>query len=140
MKKSLSRKKDSRNSLIRNLATSLILYEQIKTTKAKASQVKPVVEHLLYVAKKDDLNARRMLLAYLFDKKAVDKVFDIYVKRYKDINSGFIKTYQIGNRLGDNSKLVLLRLQEGEPINVEEIMKENDGKKNNTSKKQVAKK
>lgn len=148
MQKSLSRKKDSRKSLLRNLATSLILYEQIKTTRAKATQVKPIVEHLITIGKKNDVNARRRLLSYLFDKKAVDKVFDIYIKRFEGMTSGFVKSYYLGNRLGDSAQLVLLKFQEGKKINIDEVIKENDGKKqvrkktaskNTISTKKVAK-
>ena len=65
--RALSRKKAYRKSTLRNLATSLVLYERIKTTTAKAKELKPVVEHLITIAKKNDLNARRRLMQYLFD-------------------------------------------------------------------------
>ena len=111
MPNSLSRKKDYRRSLLRNLATSLILYEEIKTTQAKAKAVKPFVEHLLQVAKKNNLIAKRRLMAYLFDENAVKKVFEVYVPRYKNIKSGYIKLYRLGTRLGDSSEMVMIRME-----------------------------
>ena len=110
MPNSLSRKKDYRQSLLRNLATSLILYEEIKTSEAKAKALKPFVEHLLQVAKKDNLIARRRLIANFFDENAVKKVFEVYGPRYKNIKSGFIKQYRLGPRLGDSAEMVMLKM------------------------------
>jgi len=111
MPNSLSRKKDYRRSLLRNLATSLILYEEIKTTGAKAKALKPFVEHLIQKAKKDNLIAKRRVMADLFDEKAAQKVFEVFVPRYKNIKSGFIKSYRLGPRLGDSSAMVMMRMQ-----------------------------
>lgn len=110
----LSRKKDYRNNVVRNLATSLVLYEKIKTTKAKAKAIKPVVEHLISLAKKNDLTAKRRLNAYLFDENATKKMFEVLLPRYKNINSGFIKSYNLGPRQGDNAEMVLLELASSE--------------------------
>lgn len=130
MTKSLSRKDNHRKSLLRNLATSLILYEEIKTTTTKAKEIKPIVEHLIQVAKKNNLAARRRLLGYLFDKKAVEKVFEVFVLRYKKIPSGFIKIYKIAPRLGDNAEMVLVKLAPGEPVEIKEpITKEKNAQK-----------
>lgn len=114
MPNALSRKKDYRNNVVRNLATSLILYEEIKTTKAKAKALKPALEHLIVIAKKNDLRARRILEGYLFDKNAVKKMLEVLVPRFQKTNSGFIKTYKLGSRLGDNAEMVLMQLVEGE--------------------------
>lgn len=111
---SLSRKKANRTSLIRNLATSLILYERITTSKAKAKELKPVIEHLIVIAKKNDLNSRRKLLGFLFDENAVKKTFEVLVPRYEKLSSGFIKTYNIGRRLGDGSEQTILELRKFE--------------------------
>lgn len=128
MVKSLSRKDNHRKSLLRNLATSLILYEEIKTTKAKAKEVKPIVEHLISCAKKNDLASRRRLLGYLFDKNATKKMFEVLVPRYKKINSGFITSYLLGKRLGDSATVVILKLKEEEiVIKPEEKIKEENG-------------
>ena len=132
MPNSLSRKKDNRKSLLRNLATSLVLYEEVKTTEAKAKAVKPIVEHLIAIAQKDDLAARRKLLSYLFDKKAVKKVFEAIVPRYKKLNSGYVLSYRIGKRKGDSASLMILKLQEGEKEAPKE--KEKDAKIAKTNK------
>lgn len=131
MVNSLSRKDNHRKSLLRNLTTSLILYEEIKTTRAKAKEVKPIVEHLIFRARKNDLAVRRWLLSFLFDKKAVKKVFEILAPRYKKINSGFVLSYRTGNRLGDSAPMVILKLKEIEMP----IVKETDGKNNEEQSK-----
>ena len=117
MANSLSRKRDYRKSLMRNLSTSIILYEEIKTTRAKAKEVTPIVERIMQIAKKDSKNtlfAKRRLLGYLFDENAVKKIFEVYVPRYKNIKSGFIKLYRIGPRAGDSAEIVILRMVKGE--------------------------
>ena len=125
----LSRKKGNRTSLLRNLATSLVLYEKIKTTTAKAKEVKPIVEHLIHIARQQDLAARRRLLSYFFDENAVKKTMDDLAPRYKDIKTGYIEVYKLGTRLGDNADMTLLRLKPAKvaPTPVSE-KEEKDGK------------
>jgi len=110
MPKSLSRKDNHRKSLLRNLATSLVLYEEIRTTATKAKEVKPIVEHLINIAKKNDLVSRRRLLGYFFDKKAVQKIFEVLVPKYAKETS-FVKLYKIGPRLGDRAEMVILKFE-----------------------------
>lgn len=115
MERKLSRKKSHRELMLRNLATSLILYEKIQTTAAKAKAVKPLVEKMLARAKKDDLATRRLMLGFFLDKMAVAKIFEKLGPRYKDIKSGFIKSYKLGPRSGDNAPMAVLKLRpEGE--------------------------
>lgn len=111
--RSLSRKTAYRRSTLRNLATSLVLYERITTTEAKAKEVKPVVEHLINKARKADLTARRSLLAYFFDENATRKVLEVLIPRYKKINTGFIKSYKLSPRLGDGARMMILELNKG---------------------------
>ena len=108
--RALSRKKPYRKSLLRNLATSLVLYERITTTTAKAKETKPIVERLINRSKSGDLAARRRLLAYFFDEKATKKVLEVLVPRYKNKKSGFIRIYKLGTRLGDGAEESILEL------------------------------
>ena len=84
----LGRTKAPRNALLRNLATSLILYEKMKTTETKAKFVRPYVEKLITLGKKNDLHARRELLSKLYDGSAVKKVLEnpSYEDKYKIIH------------------------------------------------------
>lgn len=109
--RALSRKNAPRKSLLRNLATSLVLYEKITTTTAKAKEVKPLVEHLINQAKSNDLNARRRLLSVFFDENATKKVLEVLVPRYKDQKSGFVKIYKLGARLGDGAEQSVLEFK-----------------------------
>lgn len=106
----LSRKYANRKSLVRNLATSLVLYEQITTTVAKAKITKEIVEKIISQAKNESLASRRKLLSILFDENATKKVIEVIIPRYKNLKSGYIKSYKLGNRLGDGAELMMLTL------------------------------
>jgi len=106
----LGRKIGHRKSLLRNLAASLVLYERIDTTKAKAKEVRPEVEKLINLGKKHNLVAYRKLISYFYDKNAAKKVYEELSTRYAARNSGFIKVYHLGPRLGDDSEMIRLEL------------------------------
>lgn len=103
--KILDRKKAPREALLRNLATSVILYEKVQTTQAKAKAVRPIVERLITTAKKNDLTARRQLLAVLYHKNAVKKALEVLGPRYKDRQGGYTRITKIGQRQGDGAKV-----------------------------------
>ena len=129
--RALSRKTANRKSTLRNLATSLILFEKITTTTAKAKELKPIVEHLINSARPGDLTGRRKLLAYLFDENAVKKTIDVLLPRYKNVPTGFIHSYRIGPRLGDAADMMILELQKGKETTVKvEDKKEENAKSN----------
>ena len=108
--KEFSRKKAHREHMLRNLATSLILYEKVDTTLAKAKETKSYVERLLARSKEGGLNTIRSLNALLFDRNATKKIIDELIPRYKDRKTGFIHSYYLKNRLGDNSAMMRLVL------------------------------
>jgi large subunit ribosomal protein L17 len=110
MKRILGRKIAHRRSMLRNLATSLVLYEKVDTTLQKAKETKAIFEGIISDAKPADLNAYKKISSYLFDIKATRKVRDELVPRYKDRKSGFVRFYRLPNRLGDNSKMARLEL------------------------------
>jgi len=102
----LGRKAAPRKALLHNLATSLILYERIKTTEAKAKAVKPLVEKLITKSKAGGRNAKRELEMVLPDKKAVRKVLDILAPLYKDRPGGYTRIIKLAPRQGDGAKVV----------------------------------
>jgi large subunit ribosomal protein L17 len=108
--KQLGMKKAHREHTIRNLATSLLLYETLDTTAAKAKETKCFVETLLAKAKIDDLHTRRKVYSVLFDKNASDKIFVELIKRYEGRASGFVRSYKLVNRIGDNAPMIRLEL------------------------------
>ena len=105
-KKILDRKKAPRKALLRGLATSIILYEKIKTTEAKAKAVKPIVEKLVTTAKKNDLTTRRKLLSVLYHKNAVNKALEVLGPRYQDRPGGYTRIVKLGKRQGDGAEIV----------------------------------
>ncbi len=110
LSRKLGRKIAHRKSLLRNLAASLVLYEKVDTTKAKAKELRPEVEKLISLAKKQNLGSYRKLLSYFYDKNAAKKVYHELSARYENRSSGFIRLYHIKNRLGDNSEMIRLEL------------------------------
>jgi len=108
--KKLSRSIHQRQALFKSLIQSLIVNEQIKTTKAKAKVVKRLIDKLIVQAKKGSLSHRRQTLAFLANKPAVHKLFDDIALRVKTRTSGFTRLIAIGKRRGDNALMVKLEL------------------------------
>jgi large subunit ribosomal protein L17 len=108
--KILDRKKAPRELMLRNLASSLIIYEKVKTTKAKAQAVKPLVEKMISSSKAGDLKARRGLIKVLLQKNAVKKAMEVLGERYKDRNGGYTRIIKIGVRGGDGAEMVQIEL------------------------------
>jgi large subunit ribosomal protein L17 len=102
--------KSNKGHILRNLATSLILFEQVETTETKAKAVKSYVDKILSGAKTSDFNSIRTLNKVFFDKNAVKKIVEELIPRYKSRNSGFIRSYHLKNRLGDNASMMRLEL------------------------------
>ena len=103
--KILGRKKEPREMMLRNLASSILIYEKIKTTKAKAKAVKPLVEKMITVAKKGDLTARRRLIEILPQKMAVKKAMEVLAERYKDRKGGYTRIVKLEPRKGDGAQM-----------------------------------
>lgn len=104
--KTLDRKAAPRRALLRNLATSLVLYERIQTTKAKAKAVAPYVERMITVGKEKTLHARRELLKELTTSSAVEKVLSELGPRYLERRGGYTRITKIGHRSGDAAEMV----------------------------------
>lgn len=110
MASKLSRKSAHRTSLVRNLLSSLILYESIKTTREKALIAKSEIDILINKSKSKSLQSRRAARSTLFDINSYKKLFEQIIPRYEGITSGYCKMYRLGNRLGDNAPMALLEL------------------------------
>lgn len=108
--KILDRQKGPRELMLRNLASSIILYEKVKTTAAKAAAVRPLVEKVITISKAGDLAARRSLLEVLLQKNAVLKAMEVLGVRYKERNGGYTRTIKLGARQGDGASMVQIEL------------------------------
>ena len=107
----LNRDEAHLDKMTRNLVTSIILYEKVKTTQGKARLVKPIVEKLITKAKQQETPlAIRTLNAYLLDKNATKKLLSEILVRYKDRNSGYLRITPLGNRHGDAAPVVQIEL------------------------------
>lgn len=108
--KILDRAKQPRELMLRNLASSVLIYEKVKTTEAKAKVVKPLVEKMITLAKVGDLNSRRHLLQVLLQKNAVKKSLEVLGERYKSRSGGYTRIVKLGPRQGDGAQMVQLEL------------------------------
>lgn len=109
-KKILDRKKEPREMMLRNLASSVLIYEKVKTTTAKAKAVRPLVEKMITVSKKGDLTARRKLIETLPQKMAIKKAMEVLGERYKDRKGGYTRIVKIGIRQGDGAEMAQIEL------------------------------
>ena len=109
--KILDRTKAPREAMLNNLATSLILYEKVVTTEAKAKAVRPVVEKLISKGRVKSVHAKQQLNRFLQDKKAVQKVLDVLGPKYRDRQGGYTRIIKIGGqRVGDGAKMAQIEL------------------------------
>ncbi|MET0547350.1 MAG: 50S ribosomal protein L17 [Caulobacterales bacterium] len=99
----LNRTASHRAALFANMAAALIKHEQIVTTVPKAKALRPVVEKLVTLAKKGDLNSRRLAIARIRDVDMVQKLFDTIGPRYKTRPGGYTRVLKAGFRFGDNA-------------------------------------
>ena len=106
--KRLGRTKSHREAMLRNMVTSLLKYEKITTTDAKAKELKKVAEKMITLGKRGDLHARRQALAFVRDKEVVGKLFDELSSRYRDFAGGYTRIVKKGNRIGDNAPVSII--------------------------------
>src|SRR5260370_2705003 len=106
----LGRTTSHRRSLLRTLATSLIVEERIETTIPKAKALKPIVEKMITLGKRGDLAARRQAIAYLMTDEAVNKLFDTVGPRFGDRNGGYTRMSRARWQNGDLADEALIEL------------------------------
>ncbi len=106
----LGRTHEHRRAMLRNLATNLLLNEKVKTTVAKGKEVTSFVERLISRAKKNDLSARRYIEKEIKNPVVKKKMFDVFVARYANRSSGYIRRFRLNNRISDGAEIVLLKL------------------------------
>lgn len=108
--KILDRKKGPREALLRNLATSIVLFEKVKTTKAKAKAVRPLVERMITTGKVGGLVSRRKLSSFFYSENAAKKVMEELGPRYKDRTGGYTRITNLLRREGDGAEMVQIEL------------------------------
>ena len=112
----LGRTSDIRKSMLRSLATEVIVYGKVETTVTRAKEVRSVVDELITLGKRGDLHARRQAAADMHKgveatgKTAVQILFDDVAPKFKDVNGGYTTILKTYNRKGDNAPMAILSL------------------------------
>lgn len=99
--------------MLRNLTTSVLRYERVKTTQAKGKEIRGFVDRMINLGKDGSLEARRRANAWIDEPVIVEKLFVDLAKRYPDRTSGYLRSTRLPNRVGDNSPLMLVELMPG---------------------------
>src|SRR5512147_2237023 len=110
----LSRKTGHLNALFRNLVTSLLKYDRIRTTDTKAKELRRWADHLVTLAKRGDLHARRQALAVVQEPAVVHKLFDKAMERFGKISGGYTRITKLGFRPGDAAPVTLVEFVDSE--------------------------
>src|SRR5215831_19872583 len=122
-----------RTAMFANMAASLIKHEQIKTTLPKAKELRPVVEKLVTLSRKNNLHARRQAMSTIRDEDQVKKLFEVIGPRYAKRPGGYTRVLKAGFRHGDNSAMALIefidrdeeaRGKDSGPVDVDEESEE----------------
>ena len=109
----LGRNSSHRKAMFRNMATSLVHHETIKTTVPKAKELRRVIEPLITLAKVDGVANRRLAFSRLRDKAAVGKLFSDLGPRFKERPGGYLRILKIGPRPGDAAPMAIVQLVDG---------------------------
>ncbi len=108
--KKLRRETAQRKALLRNLVTSFVEKERIRTTLAKAKATRPLAEKMITLAKKDTLHSRRLALRFIYKKDVVRKLFDEIGPRFSERPGGYTRIVKISPRAGDGAEMAILEL------------------------------
>lgn len=108
--KKLGRSPAHRRMTLRNLVTNLLERERIQTTLPKAKALRPIVEKMITLGKRDTLHARRQAAAFLLSAAVVKKLFSTIAPRFADRPGGYTRIVKFGWRIGDGAELALVEL------------------------------
>tara|TARA_B100000029_G_C17348617_1_gene877978 strand:+ start:106 stop:570 length:465 start_codon:yes stop_codon:yes gene_type:complete len=106
----LNRTSEHRKALFKNMLNSLIKYEQITTTLPKAKELKPKIDKVITLGKKNNLQSKKTLFSKLLDKSSVDKLVKTLSQRYEKRQGGYSRIIKAGFRYGDDAPLAIIEL------------------------------
>ena len=106
----LNRTSSHRKAMFANMSSALIKHEQIRTTLAKAKELRPLVEKLITLGKKGSLHAKRFAIARMSPDAEIDKLFGEIAERYEKRNGGYTRIIKDSNRYGDNAPMAYIEL------------------------------
>jgi large subunit ribosomal protein L17 len=133
----LNRTSSHRHAMFRNMVTSLFKHERIRTTEAKAKELRRWADHLITLAKRGDLHARRQVLSIIREKEVVHKLFEQAAERFGAISGGYTRVVKLGRRPGDAAPVSLVELVVTKETKKKKTRKKK-GKAADTKKKTVA--
>ena len=111
----LNRTSSHRKAMFANMVNALLKHEQIKTTLPKAKELRPVVEKLVTLSRRNDLHARRQAISTIRDADQVKKLFDVIGPRYASRPGGYIRVLKAGFRNGDNAPMAIIEFVDRDP-------------------------
>ena len=114
-----SRETGHRKAMLRNLTLSILRYESVKTTEAKAKEVRTFVDGMIILGKDGSLVARRKAIGWLPEQEIVEKLFTDLAERYAERQSGFTRITRLPRRVGDSAPMMLIELMPGVADQVE---------------------
>ena len=106
----LNRTSEHRKALFKNMLNSLIKYEQITTTLPKAKELKPQIDKVITLGKKNNLQSKKNLFSKLQDKSSVDKLIKTLSQRYEKRKGGYSRVIKAGFRYGDDAPMAIIEL------------------------------
>ncbi|MFQ5912954.1 MAG: 50S ribosomal protein L17 [Nitrospinota bacterium] len=110
----LGRTTSHRRAMFRNIVTSLLEKERVRTTRQKAKEARRIADRMITLGKRGDLHARRQALAFIRDKAVVGKLFDTLAPRYAQRPGGYTRILHLSPRPGDNADMAFLELVDRE--------------------------
>lgn len=108
--KKLGRNTAQRKALLRNLVTSFLDKERMRTTVAKAKATRPLAEKMITLAKRNTLHTRRQALGFVYKKNVVKKLFEDIGPRFTERPGGYTRIVKLGPRAGDGAEMAVLEL------------------------------
>jgi len=104
----LGRTSSHKEAMLRNMVTSVIKHESIRTTDCKAKELRKLAERMITLGKRGDLHARRQALSVVRDKSVVGKLFGELSERFRTRPGGYTRIIKVGYRFGDNAPVSIL--------------------------------
>ncbi len=99
-----------RKAILFGLAAEVFKHERIKTTEAKAKEVRPLVDKIVTLAKKGDVSARRQVIAMVKERELAHKIFSEVAPRFEERQGGYCRLLKLGSRNGDNAPIAIIEL------------------------------
>ena len=131
----LNRTSSHRKAMFSNMVNALIKHEQITTTLPKAKELRPIIEKMVTLSRKNDLHARRQAISKLQDNDMVKKLFDVLGPRYAERAGGYTRIIKAGFRYGDSAPMAVIEFvdrdkdakgQDSGPVQIQESEEETE--------------